>query len=615
LCGIAGFVGLDDKWLLKKMCDAQIHRGPDGQGFYSDGKVGLGSRRLRIIDLQTGDQPIHNEDESVWVTFNGEIYNYIELRQELETLNHHFYTDSDTEILVHSYEEYGPDFVTSLRGMFVFALWDAGRRRLVLARDRLGKKPLYYGLINGILFFSSEAKGILQYEGYAPTVNLDAIGYFLTYGYIPAPLTGLNGISKLPPASLLVYEKGHIELKPYWTLSFARKRSGRDYSRDMNELGEILTEAVRIRLRSDVPLGAFLSGGIDSSTVVAIATRLSKSALKTFSVGFEIDAYDELPFARKVASKIGTDHYDTVLRPNAFEVLPTLVWHYDEPFADASAIPTYYVSQLARRHVKVVLTGDGGDEMFMGYPWMADPVFDLQTRLRLRLKALRVSRPDFDDRYIARVSRFSPSELKQAYVDEGRSVQVIKDARAFLRSRFHEAELQARATDQLSRADFVTVKSYLADDILVKVDRASMAVSLEPRCPFLDHILCEYAASLPSEMKMRGADTKIILREYVQRERLVPEEIIHRGKRGFGIPLENWFVGEIRGTLESLLLSRDSWVNSFLNPSYLSTLIANCSNVSYAQRVFSLAMLELWYRMFIGNFDRTQPKLDLLSYV
>ena len=625
MCGICGYVGLDDKELLKRMCDVQRHRGPDAEGLYQDGEVGLGNRRLSIIDLATGDQPLHNEDESVWVTFNGEIYNYVELRQQLTSKGHEFYTESDTEVLVHLYEEYGANMVNVLRGMFAFGLWDSENRLLMLARDRLGKKPLYYAKLDNRLFFASEAKGILQYEEYVPTVNLEGIDYFLSYGYIPSPLTAFQGINKLPPGSLLLYEDDEVITKSYWDLSFPTQPQRDDAQTVLAKLHEVLRDAVRLRLRSDVPLGAFLSGGIDSSTIVAIASRLAGSSLKTFSIGYDNDAYSELPFAKSVASQLGTDHYELILQPDAFKVLPTLVWHFDEPFADMSAIPTYFVSRLARSHVKVALTGDGGDEMFMGYPWMADPQRNLPTRLKIRLLSLKrkaqaaIKREPqtppltLGDRYVLRVSKIDESELEQIYTQRGKENRSIQHTSNYLLKQFEV--VQKLAGDNLSQTDYVTIKSYLPEDILVKVDRASMAVSLEPRSPFLDHVVSEFAASIPPEMKMNHKRTKIILRQYAQSQRLIPDQILERQKQGFGIPLENWFADELKVILEKLLLGRESTIRTYIREAYIEALVKDRSNVVSAQRLFCLIMFELWNRMFIDREARSKPSLDIEQYL
>jgi asparagine synthase (glutamine-hydrolysing) len=631
MCGIAGFIGLSDRALLKKMCDVLKHRGPDDEGFYLDVGVGLGVRRLSIIDVEGGHQPIHNEDETVWVVFNGEIYNYVELMEQLLAAGHMFYTRSDTEVLVHLYEDKGLEMVKSLRGMFAFALWDGLRRRLVLGRDRFGKKPLYYSEVNGNLLFASEAKAILQYEQYMPRVNLNAIDYFLSYSYIPAPLTAFRGISKVPAASILVFEKQKIHVQSYWDLSLASSET-LTLTAIIDKLDSILTEAVKIRLRSDVPLGAFLSGGIDSSAVVSIAARMLGTPLKTFSIGFNDESYNELPFAREVASYLHTDHHEQILTPEVIKVLPILAWHYDEPFADSSAIPTFYVSQLSSKYVKVVLTGDGGDEVFMGYPWVPDPVPSSKVKSMLRpykSKAVGTLRrwrgemtvaQSFDlsspeGRYFSRVSKLSEDDLSHVYTEEGIANRSLEKTSSYVFQHFKTAEASAPPGENLGKSFYVTIKSYLAEDILVKVDRASMAVSLEPRCPLLDHELSEFLTRLPSDLKMKNGQTKIIFKKYLADRELLPRTIMQREKKGFGVPLERWFVGDLNGLLQKALMDDDSRTRKYVRESYISQIMTERSSFQAAQRLFALMMFEIWYRMFIEADDLQHPSFDLYHYL
>ena len=632
MCGIAGFIGLDDKTLLKRMCDSIRYRGPDDEGIFLDDRVGLGVRRLSIIDLKTGNQPVHNEDETVWLVFNGEIYNYVELREQLLAKNHSFYTESDTEVLVHLYEEYGERMVHWLRGMFAFAIWDCTNKRLLLARDRLGKKPIYYAIINGHFFFASEAKAILQYEEYIRSLNLKAIDYFLTYSYIPSPLTAFQGMSKLPPASLLLYEDGKFEVKNYWNPNFA-PIANISVASILQQLDQLMTESVRLRLRSDVPLGAFLSGGIDSSAVVSLASRLTDSPIKTFSIGFEELDYNELPFARDLASSLNADHHEMVLRPDVFRVLPILAWHYDEPFSDSSAIPTYYVSEFTRKFVTVALTGDGGDEIFMGYPWMADAPTTRAKLMKRRLRSLRAESlrrllfrqqinrkcvkkgPSTVERgYLQRVAKISQSELADAYTENGLANRDLKTTRNYMVQKFRDAENLGTAPDTLSTLDYVTIKTYLPEDILVKVDRASMAVSLEPRCPLLDHVLCEFVASIPSELKMKDGNTKIILRKYLLEKNIVPKQIVDREKMGFGVPLEKWFAHDLKQVLENALLRNASTIRKYIKVSYIRSILSDRSSYASAQKIFALVMFELWYKMFIEEDTSAPPSFDLHHY-
>ncbi|MEW5961382.1 MAG: asparagine synthase (glutamine-hydrolyzing), partial [Chloroflexota bacterium] len=370
MCGICGKWNFDGQPIteagLRQMCRSIAHRGPDGEGIFLEDGLGLGSRRLSIIDLNTGDQPISNEDQSIWIVFNGEIYNFQELRADLQRRGHHFYTLADTEVIVHLYEEYGRACVTHLRGMFAFALWDKKEQRLLLARDRVGKKPLYYRLTPTSLAFGSEIKTILTDSTVPRELDVTALHYYLSYQYVPPPYTIFKGISKLPPAHTLLCEGGEITIEPYWQLDFTQKTTLSE-AEIVEQLHELISESVRLRLISDVPLGAFLSGGIDSSLVVAVMSQLMSQPVKTFSIGFEEDSFNELPYARTIAQRFATEHHEFVVRPNAVEVLPELVWHFDEPFADSSALPTYYVSKVTGDFVKVALNGDGGDESFVGY--------------------------------------------------------------------------------------------------------------------------------------------------------------------------------------------------------------------------------------------------------
>jgi asparagine synthase (glutamine-hydrolysing) len=374
-CGICGFLGLEDKHLLAEMCETIQHRGPDHTDFYVDKGIGLGIDRLSVIDLATGDQPIHNEDGSVQIVFNGEVYNYIELRRQLEGLGHKFGTASDTETIVHGYEQWGENVLTHLRGMFAFALWDSSKRRLFLARDRFGKKPLYYAEVDGRFFFASELKAILQYEYFPREVDDSVLDYYFTYLHVPSPFTIFRFAKKLPPGHYLTVEKGVVEVKEYWDLDFLPKLENMNEDEAADRLYDLLVDSVKMRLRSDVPLGAFLSGGIDSSVVVSVMKRAGTEDVKTFSIGFHEAYYNEIQDARRVAEFVGTDHAERWAEADLVSLLPKLVWHCDEPFGDSSEIPTFLVAQETRRSVKVALTGDGGDEVFLGYPFLPDPPY------------------------------------------------------------------------------------------------------------------------------------------------------------------------------------------------------------------------------------------------
>jgi asparagine synthase (glutamine-hydrolysing) len=612
-CGICGFVGLSDKKLLQSMCEVQKHRGPDETSYFVDDGVGLGSDRLSIIDLKTGSQPVHNEDGSIWITFNGEIYNYVELKKELESKGHRFYTESDTETIVHAYEEWPNEFLSRLRGMFAFAIWDGRKRLLFLARDRFGKKPLYYSVIGKHIFFGSEMKAILCNEEFKRTINFDALDLYFTYSYIPSPLTIFEGVSKLPPAHYLVFQDGQVTVRQYWDINFAPREA--DESVLVERLYSSIEEAVKIRLRSDVPLGAFLSGGIDSSVVVSMMARLSRQAPKTFSVGF--DSINELPYAKEVADSLGTDHHELFIEPKAFEVLPKLVWHLDEPFSDSSIIPTYYLSEATRREVKVALSGDGGDELFMGYPNMMDPSvyslymkvpgsvrkagLNLVTRLpvdsNLKKMATHAQNKGYADqpplmRYAMRTTVLDQEGLRRLYSGEMKAAHTPTDTYEFIR-RIGE---QTKSEDALDAIDYVAIKGPLSEGMLVKVDRMSSAASLEVRSPLMDHVLFEFVETIPSHLKINGRTTKYIFKKMAVAKGLVPSGIAHREKQGFGSPISDWFGGSWKETAEHLLDSSDA-TRRFFDGRQVSKLLSD--PYTNAQALFSLIVFIIWHMTYM----------------
>ncbi len=519
MCGIAGFIDAQCSYdaavqLIDRMCKVIRHRGPDDQGVWVGDGMAVGMRRLSIIDLAGGHQPIFNEDQSVLVVFNGEIYNYRELRHLLEERGHHFQTTSDTEAIVHAYEEYGDDCVKQLRGMFTFAIWDRKRQRLLAARDRFGKKPLNYYWDGQRLIFGSEIKSLLE-AAIPREINHLALDEYLTYLCVPAPNTLFNGIFKLPAAHILVYEDGQISTRRYWELPFIPTCQD-DEATAIERTRALLQEAVEVRLMSEVPLGAFLSGGVDSSVVVGLMSQVMSRPVKTFSIGFEEEDYSELAYARQVAKHFGTDHCEFLVRPDLIAVLPQLVWAYDEPFADASMLPTYYVSKLAREHVTVVLTGDGGDEIFGGYtryeremsinriPAFLRAFLGFGSRLMPEgmrgKKRLDMLRHDLATRY-AQLFTPLPADARPAmYTPEYFALIGEHDPYARLINQFrHIAHL-----DTVRQLQYVDVRAYLSDDILVKVDKASMFNSLETRSPLLDQHLAEYVSSLPSTITARN---------------------------------------------------------------------------------------------------------------
>lgn len=626
MCGITGYVRSDgapvDRELLARMNEAIHHRGPDEDGFYVSDGVGLAMRRLAIIDLKSGQQPIHNADRTAWIVYNGEIYNYRELRKDLEDRGHRFYTDSDTEAIVHAYDEYGTDCPKYLRGMFALAIWDERKKSLFLARDRVGKKPLLYAEVNGQLVFGSEFRALLQHTDVSRDVNYEAIHHYLSFICVPAPLTAFSAIKKLPPGHWLWWQNGEIKLERYWQIDFSHK-----ISMDEEEAGErvvdLLREAVRVRLMSEVPLGAFLSGGIDSSAVVALMAQESSEKVKTFSIGFEEQDFSELHHARRVAEHVGTDHHEFIVKPDAMEILPTLVEHYGEPFADSSAIPSYYVSRETRKHVTVALNGDGGDECFAGYErYAAMAVAQRYVKLlpsairngvirnlanalpqaQSRKNPLRKAQRFLDaaslspvQRYLRWVSAFDEQAKRDLYSDQFRH-----ETAAFLTVGFIEPWFAKANGAGIVDASLLTdTMTYLPNDLLVKMDIASMTVSLEARSPFLDHHLMEFAASLPERLKLRGMTTKYLLKKVLKQ--FVPEENLTRAKMGFGIPIGQWFRGSMQLFLRETLLSDKALSRGLFNRDRVRQMIDHHvgGKVDHDQRLWSLLMLELWFERFI----------------
>ncbi|GIX49575.1 MAG: asparagine synthetase B [Candidatus Tectimicrobiota bacterium] len=603
--------------VIHQMCQAILHRGPDDEGLYVDGAVGLGMRRLSIIDLSTGRQPIHNEDRSLWVVFNGEIYNYRELRADLQARGHRFYTQSDTEVIVHLYEELGSECFTRLNGMFAIALWDSRRRQLVLARDRVGKKPLYYAHDGRRWLFASELKALLRVPGFAPAVNLHALDYFLTLGCVPGDLCIFQGVHKLPAGHVLLVTAQGARRFPYWEVSFAVPPVDAGEAAYLETLRTLLFDAVRLRLISDVPLGAFLSGGIDSSTVVAVMAHLGMGEVKTFSIGFDEAGYSELPYAREVATFLGTQHYELTVKPDMAKLLPELVWYFDEPFADSSAVPTYYVSQLARRYVTVVLSGDGGDELFAGYTRYFDPLparllQALPAALRVQgLHALARRLPagmrgrrwllHTSDRaaayYATKLMTFDPERKQWLYTPELQAELDVQAPQRWLETYFDALP----AATPTARRQYVDLKTYLTDVILTKVDRASMAVSLEARAPLLDYRLVEFAASLPDRYKVRGGQGKYLLKALARQ--LLPASIVTRRKKGFSIPKARWLRQELYDFCADILLSARARGRGYFRPSAVEALLQAHRRGSrdFSDQLWALLCLELWHRQFVDR--------------
>ena len=629
MCGIAGKLYFDAthdvrEVDLRRMTDALAHRGPDGEGVWLGGNVGLGHRRLAIIDLrEVAGQPMSNEDGSVWIVFNGEIYNFKELRRDLEAKGHLFRTDSDTEAIVHAYEEYGRSCLERLHGMFAFAVWDARAQRLFLARDRVGKKPIFY-LADGERFvFASEIKGILATdEGMGITPDPAAIDHFLALQYIPAPLTAFRGIRKLPAGHWLEVHGGRVQVGRYWKLRYVPKRH-LSFDEAVAELRWRLAEAVRCRLMSDVPLGAFLSGGIDSSAVVAYMAQAMDRPVRTFSVGFEDAAFDERPFARQMAARYGTDHTELVVSAPVVDILPRLIWHYDEPFGDSSAVPSYAIAQLTRRHVTVVLNGDGGDESFAGYDryvvnrrarrgdivplemrrgaaaalgWLPPGWHRRQPFRKLKTVADAMAQPP-ERRYARWIGHLDPSERSALYTPGFREAVGTCDPEGMFEQVFGESDAEDW-TDATLDAD---VNLYLADDLLVKMDRATMAHSLEGRSPLLDHTLMEFVAALPAKFKLHGSDKKRILRAALRG--IVPDAILDRPKMGFGVPIDRWFRHELREMAHDLLLSPRTLQRGYFRPAVLRRLLTehDTGHANHGEDLWDLLVLELWQRTFVDS--------------
>jgi asparagine synthase (glutamine-hydrolysing) len=601
------------------MCQTLFHRGPDDEGIHVEGPVGIGMRRLSIIDLAGGHQPISNEDGTVWVVFNGEIYNYRDLRPGLEARGHRFQTNSDTEAIVHLYEEHGVEFVHHLRGMFAIALWDQRRETLVLVRDRLGIKPLYYAALGDRLVFGSELKALLP-DGISREIDPQALHEYLTYNYVPGPRTIFKAVKKLQPGHRLIARHGHVTTESYWRPAPRphTANGAEPVAYYVERLTELLKEAVRYRLIADVPLGVFLSGGLDSSSVVALMREVSADQIKTFSIGFEDASYNELPYARMIARHFDTEHHEFVVRPDAVDLVPKLVHFFDEPFADSSAIPCYYLSELARRHVTVALGGDGGDEVFAGYEtYTAYKVASLYRGLPAGLTGLippLVARLPVSHRKVSfdyKAKRFIRSALlpaerahyawKEVFSDDMKRDLYPAGAGGRLEDPYGVFERQfsdCRTAAMLSRLQYVDQRVYLPDDILVKVDRTSMAHSLEVRVPLLDHKLVEFAATIPADMQLRGLRKKYLLKR-VMTPRL-PGAILNRRKGGFNVPVPSWLRNELHDYVRDVLSEKRLREQGFFSPSYVQGLIRDHDELraDYSRNIWGLLIFALWYEQY-----------------
>jgi asparagine synthase (glutamine-hydrolysing) len=636
MCGIAGMIGRREEVIdaadIHRMCQTITHRGPDDEGIMARGPAGLGMRRLSIIDLACGHQPIHNEDSTVWTVFNGEIYNFLELRAELQARGHSFYTHSDTEVIVHLYEEMGADCVNKLRGMFAIALWDETRQSLLLARDRLGKKPLHYALHNDRLLFGSEIKAIFAVAPELAEPDPGALLQYFYFGYVPDPQTAFRQIHKLPPGQVLEFVNGRISLRQYWDVPSYGTFQPKSEEECLELLEAKLAESVRIRLMSEVPLGALLSGGVDSSIVVALMARESASAVKTFSIAFAEDKFNESHYARMVGEHFGTEHHEMVVDPDIEATIAYLTSMLEEPFGDSSMLPTYYVCRMARQGVTVALSGDGGDEMFAGYDryevaqkrnrfdgipeWMGN-IYREHIHHRLpsgvlgRNLAWNASLGP-RDRYLDAISFLPARHREQSLFSREflASTASLPDPLQAFRDYYDQTPGNP---DGLSRLLYLDTKTYLAGDILTKVDRMSMATSLEVRVPLLDHELVEWVASLPTEWKFRGSTRKHLLKRLAERLG-IPSALLHRPKQGFQLPLETWMRGALKEKLLDVLTEPRTLQRGYFRPSVVRTLVdehvrgrRNRSGV-----LWKMLILEWWHRNYLEN-DRkpwAPPRLN-----
>ncbi len=670
MCGIAGWINLDTTKpnhntdaVLHSMCETIVHRGPDSEGLWTDETVALGMRRLSIIDLKTGDQPVFSEDKSVIVMMNGELYNYREVRAELEKDGFKFVTKSDTEILPHLYQKFGDAFIDQINGMYAFSLWDSRKKKLIIARDRFGEKPLYYGVFDGKLIWSSEPKAILAHPSVKPELDLNALRHYVSFDYVPAPMSIYKGIHKLPAANVLVVENGQIRTRKYWDISWtagsgsppyeggvdaalggrggsldsegsiANGTNGRSHAKPQSrkeeslsgkadELKDLLSDAVRMRLVSDVPLGILLSGGIDSSTVAAFATQHATERVKTFSIGFEEDSFDESKYARKVARHLNTEHYeDKLSATTAGDLISEVGKWLDEPISDGSLIPTFLLAQFVRKHVTVALGGDGGDELFAGDPmyyahtlaakYNAIPGFVRSGLIEPVVNALPVSTDnmsfDYKAKRFVRSAKNDPIARHHGWfgsfaVEQHEKLftkDVLAQTDADIYCGVRELVDASDARDIIEKAQYADINYYLAEDILTKVDRAAMAVSLETRAPFLDPRVGQFAASIPVEYKLKGKSGKVILKEAMKD--LLPHDILHRPKKGFGIPIAEWLKGRLNPLMHDMLSPERLNKQGLFKVDYVQKLMKEheAGAASHHKELWTLLVFELWCESFL----------------
>lgn len=625
MCGICGIINhqrdrVVERHEIQAMSDAIIHRGPDDAGLYLNGAAGLGMRRLAIIDVSSGQQPIYNEDRSAAIVLNGEIYNHLELRRELEARDHQFRTHADTEVILHAWEEYGDACPTYLNGMFAFAIWDERQQRLFIARDRLGKKPLYYHHDGHRLLFASEIKAILQVPGVPREIDPQALDHFLTFEYIPAPLSIFRAIRKLPQGHWLKLQDGRLEVRRYWSLRYSA--SQRSEAELAEEFVALLRDAVKIRLMSEVPLGAFLSGGLDSSAVVAMMSQTATTGVKTFSIGFDNATYNELPYARAVARHFGSDHHEEIITPDAVRLTERIVRQLDEPLGDFSVFPTYMVSEMARKHVTVALSGDGGDELLGGYEtYIAERMARRYGRLPSWLRQELIEPV---------VGLLPPTEKKKGFINKSRRfiegcrlpadlqhvrwMIFLQEAEKQLLYR-HELQDALRGRDPydfiraafaasgssvpLDQQEYVDIVTYLVDDIMVKVDRMSMAVSLESRAPFLDYRVVEFCATLPAHLRLNGKRSKYLLKQALTG--ILPAEILNRRKEGFSIPIKSWMKEELKPMMLDFLSPSALQRTGCFEPQHVERLVREHleGRENHSHRLWSLLMFQMWHHEYM----------------
>lgn len=627
MCGITGFINkerdapvAEREILLDRMCRVITHRGPDEQGTVVRARAALGMRRLSIIDLKSGQQPIFSEDGNLAIVFNGEIYNFRELKNELEALGHRFKTNSDTETIVHAYEEFGADCLEKLRGMFAFAIWNFREESLFVARDRTGKKPLFYAQTErGTFVFGSELKTLLAHGEIKREIDFAALDAYLTFGYVPEEFCIFKNVHKLAPAHFLIYKNGEIKTEKYWDFDYgAPPENIKTEDEYVERLRELIKDAVNVRLISEVPLGAFLSGGVDSSAIVGTMSQLLDAPVKTFSIGFNEASFNELKYARAAAEHFGTEHHEFVVTPDLIETIDELVWHFDEPFSDSSALPTFMVAKMAREFVTVVLSGDGGDELFAGYTRYVTEkkrggFSNLPRIVRRGMQAFSESLPhaargrnylynaslDSIERYVNSVSHFTPPNKQSLYSTDFRAR--LNGASGAAERVFINLAASAATGNAVDNLLYLDSKTYLPGDILTKVDRMSMAASLEARVPLLDHKLIEFVTKIPSELKLKNLETKYIFRKAVRG--LVPDTILDRPKQGFGVPINEWINNQLRTRIHADLSDARALNRGYFEPSYIKTLLDEHSKNrrDHSHALWLLWMLELWHRQFIDD--------------